>query len=626
MAKGEKVSKDIKYSNKDFGGIKSELMDYAKNYFPTAYNDFSSASPGMMFMEMTAYVGDILSYYTDYSMKENMIQHAQERKNLYSLAQSFGYKPKVSVASVVTIQAYIEVPATGAGAASKPDMDYAPILESGVILKSASGIKFKTINDIDFASESTEDVVDVSISRVAGSGQPTHYIIMKSVQAVSGEQQSQTVVVGEPIKYNKMLINDTDIIGIDKVTDSDANVWYEVPYLAQDTLFESHINTSAFDPTESMNAKTTPYLLSLRKTTRRFVTNITSENKFEIQFGAGISSDPDVEIIPSPSNVGKKIIGASDNMDIAFDPSNFLYTNTYGQVPANTTLTINYSTGYGIKGNVDSDQLTTIVSGKTFSFREDGLNNTVKGAVEASLTVTNKEPATGGKSAESVEEVRNNALAHFSTQQRAVTREDYIIRAYSLPSKFGSVNKVWMDQDMVIDNKTEKPVNNPLAMNMYVLGYDLNKNLTNLNSTTKANLKKYLSQYRLMTDSINIKNGYVINMGINFSIVVLPGRNSKEVIIRCIDALKKEYHIDKMQFNQPIVVKDTILTLASVDGVQSVMGVDFVNKWRETGGYSGNKYDLELANQNGIIYPSLDPAVFEVKFPNKDIKGEVITY
>ena len=626
MAKGEKVSKDIKYSNKDFGGIKSELMDYAKNYFPTAYNDFSSASPGMMFMEMTAYVGDILSYYTDYSMKENMIQHAQERKNLYSLAQSFGYKPKVSVASVVTIQAYIEVPATGAGAASKPDMDYAPILESGVILKSASGIKFKTINDIDFASESTEDVVDVSISRVAGSGQPTHYIIMKSVQAVSGEQQSQTIVVGEPIKYNKMLINDTDIIGIDKVTDSDANVWYEVPYLAQDTLFESHINTSAFDPTESMNAKTTPYLLSLRKTTRRFVTNITSENKFEIQFGAGISSDPDVEIIPSPSNVGKKIIGASDNMDIAFDPSNFLYTNTYGQVPANTTLTINYSTGYGIKGNVDSDQLTTIVSGKTFSFREDGLNNTVKGAVEASLTVTNKEPATGGKSAESVEEVRNNALAHFSTQQRAVTREDYIIRAYSLPSKFGSVNKVWMDQDMVIDNKTEKPVNNPLAMNMYVLGYDLNKNLTNLNSTTKANLKKYLSQYRLMTDSINIKNGYVINMGINFSIVVLPGRNSKEVIIRCIDALKKEYHIDKMQFNQPIVVKDTILTLASVDGVQSVMGVDFVNKWRETGGYSGNKYDLELANQNGIIYPSLDPAVFEVKFPNKDIKGEVITY
>ena len=626
MAKGEKVSKDIKYSNKDFGGIKSELMDYAKNYFPTAYNDFSSASPGMMFMEMTAYVGDILSYYTDYSMKENMIQHAQERKNLYSLAQSFGYKPKVSVASVVTIQAYIEVPATGAGAASKPDMDYAPILESGVILKSASGIKFKTINDIDFASESTEDVVDVSISRVAGSGQPTHYIIMKSVQAVSGEQQSQTVVVGEPIKYNKMLINDTDIIGIDKVTDSDANVWYEVPYLAQDTLFESHINTSAFDPTESMNAKSTPYLLSLRKTTRRFVTNITSENKFEIQFGSGISSDPDVEIIPSPSNVGKKIIGASDNMDIAFDPSNFLYTNTYGQVPANTTLTVNYSTGYGIRGNIDSDQLTNIVSGKVFSFREDGLVSNVKSSVEESLTVTNKEPATGGKSAESVEEVRNNALAHFSTQQRAVTREDYIIRAYSLPPKFGSVNKVWMDQDMAIDNKTEKPVNNPLAMNMYVLGYDLNKNLTNLNSTTKANLKKYLSQYRLMTDSINIKNGYVINMGINFSIVVLPGRNSKEVIIRCIDALKKEYHIDKMQFNQPIVVKDTILTLASVDGVQSVMGVDFVNKWRETGGYSGNKYDLELANQNGIIYPSLDPAVFEVKFPNKDIKGEVITY
>lgn len=626
MAKGEKLSKDIKYSNKDFGGIKKELMSYAKNYFPTAYNDFSSASPGMMFMEMTAYVGDVLSYYTDYSMKENMIQHAQERKNLYSLAQSFGYKPKVSVASVVTIDAYMEVPATGTGASSAPDFDYAPILLTGLVIKSTDGVRFTTINDIDFAAESSEDVVDISISRVDGSGQPTHYILKKSVQAVSGEGKTKEIVVGDPEKYIKMLIDDNEVIGIDKVVDADANTWYEVPYLAQDTLFESHINSSAFDPTASSNSKATPYILSLRKTTRRFVTNITAENKIEIQFGSGISSDPDVEIIPSPSNVGKNIIGASDNMDVSFDPSNFLYTNTYGQVPANTTLTVHYSTGYGIKGNVDSDQLTTIVSGKSFSFRVDGLNSTLKTAVEASLTVNNKEPATGGKSTETLEEVRNNALAHFSTQQRAVTREDYIIRAYSLPSKFGSVNKVCMEQDSVIDNKTEEKVNNPLALNMYVLGYNKERALTNLNMTTKNNLKKYLSQYRLMTDSINIKNGYIINMGINFSIVVLPGRNSKEVVIRCIDALKKEYHIDRMHFNQPIIVKDTILTLAAVDGVQSVMQVDFVNKWRESGGYSGNKYDLELANQNGIIYPSLDPACFEIKYPNKDIRGEVVTY
>jgi hypothetical protein len=626
MAKGEKVSKDIKYSNKDFGGIKNELMSYAKNYFPTAYNDFSSASPGMMFMEMAAYVGDVLSYYTDYSMKENMIQHAQERKNLYSLAQSFGYKPKVSVASVVTVDAFIEVPATGTGAASAPDFDYAPILLTGMVVKSSGGIKFTTINDIDFAAESSVDTVDVSISRVDGNGQPTHYILKKQVQAVSGEGQTKTITIGEPEKYKKILISDDNIIGIDKVVDSDDNIWYEVPYLAQDTLFESHINSSAFDPTQSTNSKETPYILSLRKTTRRFISNITSENKYELQFGSGISTDPDVEIIPSPSNVGKKIIGSSDNMDISFDPSNFLYTNTYGQVPTNTTLTVHYSTGYGIKGNVDSDQLTTIDSGKSFSFRVDGLNSNLKTTVENSLTVNNPEPATGGKSTETLEEVRNNALAHFSTQQRAVTKEDYIVRAYSLPPKFGSVNKVHMEQDSVIDNKTEKAVNNPLALNMYVLGYNKSKNLTNLNSTTKGNLKKYMSQYRLMTDSINIKNGYIINIGINFQIVVLPGRNSKEVVLRCIDALKLEFHIDRMQFNNPIIVKDTILTLAGVEGVQSVMGVDFVNKWRESEGYSGNKYDLELANQNGIIYPSLDPAVFEIKFPNQDIKGEVVTY
>jgi hypothetical protein len=212
MAKGEKVSKDIKYSNKDFGGIKNELMSYAKNYFPTAYNDFSSASPGMMFMEMAAYVGDVLSYYTDYSMKENMIQHAQERKNLYSLAQSFGYKPKVSVASVVTVDAFIEVPATGTGAASAPDFDYAPILLTGMVVKSSGGIKFTTINDIDFAAESSVDTVDVSISRVDGNGQPTHYILKKQVQAVSGEGQTKTITIGEPEKYKKILISDDNII------------------------------------------------------------------------------------------------------------------------------------------------------------------------------------------------------------------------------------------------------------------------------------------------------------------------------------------------------------------------------------------------------------------------------
>jgi len=620
------MGKDIKYINKDFNSIKAELTAYAKNYFPTTYNDFNSASPGMMFMEMTAYVGDVLSYYTDYAMKENMIQYAQERKNIYALAQSFGYKPKISAASIVSLDIYMEVPATGIGADSLPDLNYAGILEAGLVVTGIRGQRFTTLDSLDFASESQTNKTEITISKLDEAGQPTYYLLKKRVNAQSGEAKVKSVVIADAKKYNKILIDDVNIIGIDSVVDSSGNIWYEVPYLAQDTLFDENVNSPAFDPELSEQSQATPYIMSLRKTTRRFITNVTPKNKLELQFGAGISSDPDIEIIPSPSNVGIGLHGTTNKFDQAFDPSNFLHTNTYGQVPANTTLTINYTTGYGLSGNVNSDELTTIADGKVITYKVDGLTTALKTEVADSIAVSNPHPATGGKSAETIEEIRNNSLAYFATQQRAVTRDDYIIRAYSMPPKFGSISKVCITSDTVIDKSTNKEMQNPLAMNMYVLGFNANKQLTNLNSTTKNNLKTYLSQYRMMTDSVNIKNGYIINIGINFSIVVLPGRNSKSVILKCIGALKKKLSIDKMQFNQPIITKDLILLLASVDGVQSVMGVDITNKWKTSDGYSGNKYDLNAANQNGIIYPSIDPAVFEVKYPDVDIKGEVVTY
>jgi len=621
------MAKEVKYINKQFDGLKTELIEYAKNYFPKSYNDFNSSSPGMMFIEMASYVGDVLSYYTDYALKENMINYASEKKNLYNIAQSFGYKPKISVAAGATLDLYLSVPATGTGATSAPNLAYVPILETGMVISSNRGKLFKTVEPVDFSVETVDSPTTITISQLDVNGQPTHYLLKKSVRAQGGETKTLAIAIESAEKYKKIKITDDFIIGIDKVTDSDGNLWYETPYLAQDTMFEEYLNTEEFDPTTSTDAAETPYILSLRKTSRRFITRITADDNLELQFGAGISDDPDVEIIPSPTNVGTNLPGSVNKLDTAFDPSNFLNTNAYGQAPSNTTLTIQYSVGYGIEGNVDSGELTTIDSGNSFTYKDEAATDgAVKTAVNESLLVDNPEPATGGRSTETVEEVRQNALAHFGTQARAVTREDYIVRTYSMPARYGSIAKVCIDKDTVLEKSTRNVKQNPLALNMYVLGYDKNKRLTNLNETTKKNLKNYLSQYRVLTDAVNIKNGYIVNVGIDFGVVVLPGRNSKETILKCIAALKDFFNIEKQQFNQPIIIKDVILKLADVDGVQSVMNVDFRNLWKTSDGYSGNKYDLESANNNGVIYPSMDPAIFEIRYPDTDIRGKAETY
>ena len=627
------ATKDIKYTGRDFDGFRSNLMSFAENYFPDTYNDFTTASPGMMMIEMASYVGDVLSYYTDYALKESMIHRATERKNLYDLAQGFGYKPKITVASTAELEVFCKVPSTytstqleADGAEnSSPDWDYAQILEEGMMVKTDSAIEFRTISSVNFAASSSMDPTEVTVYTVnATSGQPEWYLLKKTVTVVSGELKEKTETISSVIKNRKITLSDSNVIDIQSVKDSNDNTWYEVPYLAQDTIFQENINDTDFDPTLNTDKVESPYILSLNKTARRFVTRITSDDKLILQFGSGISTNSDIAITPNPNNVGSNLPGSTTKLDQAFDPSNFMYTKTYGKAP-DSNLTITYRVGYGLNGNVAVGQINKIGSVTATKTSED-VDPSILATVIASLAVTNTEPASGGKSQESLEDIRENSLAHFSTQMRAVTKEDYIIRAYSMPSKFGSVPKVFITSDTQIDMKTKEEVKNPLALNMYVLGYDKNKDLANCGNAVKRNLKNYLSQYRMMTDSVNIKNGYIINLGIDFEVVVLAGFNSRSTILKCISTLKTLLHTDNMQFQQPIIIKDLTLELSKVEGVQSVMKFNILNKWRTSLGYSGIKYNLEEANKGGIIYPSKDPSIFEIKFPDLDIRGRATTY
>ena len=620
-------TKDISYLGKDFGQFRKNLIDFTKQYFPTTYTDFNESDPGMLFIEMASYVGDVLSYYTDNNLKESFLHQATESSNIYDISRMLGYNVKNITPASVTLDVYQLVPAVNPSN-PVPDYTYALSIRAGMRVKQRDGNStFSTLDSVDFMMSSSFNPTEITIYETdASTNKPTYFLLKKRVKAVSGDIRTATFTFNEPIAYDKIVLPDTNITNIISVTESDGDTWYEVPYLAQDTLFEAVPNLLENDPELAQYRSSAPSLLKLKRTAKRFVSRLRADNKIEIQFGSGVSSNNDEEIIPNPDNVGNGLAGFRREIDIDIDPSNFLYTRTYGQAPSNTTLTITYAIGAGITDNVPSRVLTEI----DFIEYTNNINLTVSTAtmnfVKSSITVDNTEPARGGKTIDSLNDIKNNAMSNFATQNRLVTKEDYIIRCYSMPSKFGSVAKAYIIPDDQISQGTKDRIANPLAMNLYVLGYNESKQLTELNLAVKNNLKTYIDYYRMLTDAVNIKDAFIINIGIEFKITVLPNYNGNEILLKCISELKKYFNIDNWQINQPIPKYDVISIISNVKGVQSLMGVTFKNFYDSDKGYSGNIYDLTSAERKGVIYPSLDPSIFEIKFPDTDITGQVVSY
>ena len=621
------TKKDISYLNKDFGQFRKNLIDFTKQYFPNTYTDFNDSSPGMLFMELASYVGDVLSYYVDNNLKESLLEQASERSNIYDIAKTLGYTPKNSIPAYVMLDVYQLLPAIGSGNSVAPDFNYTLSIKPGMRIKQNNGSSvFRTLDSVEFSYSSSLDPTIVTVYETNPTTlQPTYFLLKKQVKAVSGNVKTIPYTFTSPNAYDVVIVPDINVIEIVSVTESDGDNWFEVPYLAQDTIFESMPNLAENDPELSVYRSSAPNLLKMKKTAKRFITKFRSDKNLEIQFGPGLSVDSDEDIIPNPDNVGSSLTGLQIQFDHPIDPSNFMYTKSYGQAPSNTTLTVKYTTGGGISSNVPSFSLSQIAE-ILYEIDESSLDTALLNKIKASVACTNPLPAVGGKSEESIEEIRQNAMATFATQQRSITAQDYIIRAYSLPAKFGSVAKAYVIQDQQInpDNAREM-IPNPLAVNLYTLGYDLNGNFTHLNPAIKENLKTYISMYRILTDAVNIKNASIINIGIKFEIITLPEYNSNEVLLKCVSKLKTIFDSKSWQINQPILLSKVYTELDRVEGVQSVTSVKVSNLYTTSDGYSGNVYDIASATKDNVVYPSLDPSIFEIKFPNKDIIGKVVS-
>jgi len=605
--------RDIKYVDRDFDNLRDQLVQFTKNYFSDTYNDFSPTSPGMMFMEMVSYVGDVLSFYQDTQLQETFIQHAKDPKNLRNLAYMLGYRPKITATSRADIQVTQIIPAD-------PSDRYKPLWSEAVRIDQNSEIStggsltspsFFLERAVDFRFSSSFDPTSVSVETVDTSFTPLTYALTKNCPAFSGQIKTYTYIVGSPVPFDTVTISDNNIVGILDIVEDNGlgESWYEVPFLGQETIFQEEVNLASDNNLVS-------HVLKLKKVPKRFTTRLNQAGNLIVQFGSGVVPEEDTTFTPNMTNVGLGLnSGGINRKDFAYDPSNFLYTRTYGLAPSNTSLRIRYIVGGGVESNVLSNTITIPASVSLSSSDPDILDT---------ISFNNPYPAYGGSDGDGLEDIRQNSLRSFNEQNRVVTLEDFVVRCYSLPATLGSVAKVYAMQDLIKNPRivSDRIIDsNPLSLSLYVLSYDNEGKLTYPSPTLNSNLKNYLSQFLMLTDSVNIKAPFIVNIGVDYEIIAYPDQVGREVLLRCNEALSSYFNIVNWNINQPLNISEIYVLLDRVNGVQTVQSVKFNNK---VGGvYSPYAYDLEGATKGNIIYPSVDPCIFEMKYPGVDIRGRL---
>ena len=609
------VRRNINYINKEFPEFRNQLINYSQTYFPSTYTDFTDTSPGMMFIEQAAYVSDVLSFYLDNQIQENFMQYARQNDNLYDLAYMYGYKPKATGLSETTMEFFQQIPAIQVGNVYQPDYSYTVTIPANTVIKTqaATSVAFTIEDPVNFSVSSSSDTTEVSVAQTSN-GVPTYYLLRKTRKSFSGKINTTSFSFGAPQEFATVVLASPNIAGVIDIVDSEGNIWYEVDYLAQDLVYDSLRNTNVNSP-NTFEDSDAPFLLQTKNVQNRFATRFLTPTQLQIQFGSGNPANTTEEVIPNSMNVGLGLPFEQDKLTTAYSPTNFIFTNTYGVSPTNTTLTVRYYTGGGVASNVLSNTANSI-DRTNILFNTSGLSTNTSNYIFNTIAANNITAASGGQDGDTIEEIRQNSISQFSTQLRNVTQDDYLVRALSMPAKYGVVSKALTQKPNAESANT--------TLDLYVLTNDLNNNLTTASDTLKTNLRTYINQYRMIGDTISIKDAFIINFGIHFEIITYPNFNSNEVIERCIIALKNYFLLDKWQINQPIVVPDLFVLLDTLDGVQTVRSVKIANIAGTSSNYSEWAYDMEGANQNGTIYPSLDPSIFELKFPDNDIKGRVV--
>jgi len=591
----------IDYTSRDFDSIRKDLENYAKRYYPDTYKDFNRASFGSLMLDTVSYVGDVLSFYLDYQANESFLETAVEYDNVIRLARQMGFKLNPSPSSFGVLTFYIQIPSDGTSVG--PDLAYAPTLEAGSVMSSTGGGTYTLLEDIDFARP-TNQVVVANVDNTTDN--VTNYVVRAQGRACSGQVSFREVDVGNFERFLTVNLATKNVAEVISVTDLEGHEYYEVDNLSQNVIYKAVKN-----PNTSTNG-TVASIMKAVPVSRRFTVEYKADTAF-LQFGYGSDSELLSDSVVDPTNLVLDLHGRTYVTDVDFDPTKLISTDKFGIAPANTTLRIGYrvnnindvNSGVGTIINVDRP---------SFRFTSQGsLAPRTRSTVMSSIEVTNDEAFVGDISLPSSEEIKQRVFGFYAAQNRAVTVQDYQAICYGMPAKFGSIKRVAVARDF-----DELKRN----LNIYVISSDSSDKLVTPNQTLKNNLKTWLLQYKIINDTVDILDASIVNFGIDYRVAIDLNTNRFDVINRANVALRNWLQNNQYDIGENIQLVDFYKVLQKVKGVIDVVGLEIKGKVGAT--YSNLDYSFtKNLSADGRRIAAKENIIFELKFPNVDIKGSI---
>ena len=611
IKKEVKKQTNISYTNKDFGSLRSELQRYMLNHFSDNIIDFTDSSLAGMFLDLGAYVGDVMSYYLDHQFSENSIENAIETTNLERLIRESGLDiPGASPSfAEVDISIIVDSEINSAGNYQPKRLDL-PVIKKNSVFSTPSGIEFSLLEDVDFSKENEGGELLATIKTgLTRNNAPINYILTRKGTVSSSKTKIEEFSIdSQNVPFRTITLSQGNVSEIVSVVDSEGDNYYKVESLSQDTVFKYYENSS-------YDSLKVPFRMELIHAPKRYITTRSYNTGLTtLRFGSGNEENFDEDIIPDPSEHAISMFGDKETLDvITIDPNSFLDTQTLGISPKDTTLTIIYKHGGGLSHNVSAGEINSVKT--LYTKFQTSTSITSELQIRSSVSVINNKKASGGEDEPTLEDLREIAIFNRNAQSRIVTREDLIARIYSMPANFGRVFRA-----AVADNPR-----NPRGAQVFILSRDASGYLTTSSDTLKKNLSTYLNRFRIVSDALDILDGSILNFGVNFSVTIEKGYLGEVVINSATNKIIDLFQTKNFQINKPIVIGDLENLILNTPGVVSVIDLQIVSKFglMDSNIYSENSFNAKDLIDRGYIFPPVG-SIFELKYPNEDIKGSLV--
>ena len=608
VKKDLKKERNLSYLNKDFNSFRSDLLEYARVHYGEVINDFSEAGLGGVFLDMAAYVGDVMSFYLDHQFSELSLETATEESNIIQHIRDAGVKIRSASPSFCEVELIISVDAELNNGIYRPIPGQLGTLRAGSVFSSIDGVNFELLEDVDFSETNIDGALkaEIAVDFIDSSNNPRKYLVKKNGICSSGKTTTETFTIGSFIPFRSITLSNSDVSNIISVVDSEFNEYFEVDSLTHDIVFKAI-------PNKDDDKDDTEFNLSVEPAPRRFIVESEFETgRSKIRFGSGVAEYETSDVISDPSEYALPLFGERKNFKIdAIDPSILLKSNTLGLAPKETTLTVRYRHGGGISHNVSPRSINSVKTAiMNFNVGTSGI---VQNSVTNSLTVNNPRSAKGGESRPSIEELRNITFSSRANQSRVVNVQDLIFRIYTMPAKFGRIFRVGVTKSQTAN-----------TVLIHVVSRNKSRQLVIANDSLKDNISKYINQYRLISDSYDIVDASIINIGVDYVISLSKGYNSNAVLSRCNTALKNYLAIENMQVGKPINKTDLVNIMINTEGVESLASIVIRNKSGifEERVYENTRISIQENTSKQKIYPSRG-GIFEVRYPDSDIRGAI---